>query len=274
MKISIDEKLEEISKRDSEKFNSDPVNEVKTLLLEGSTEDARILRNLSAKSQFTRIENIRGGQIQLEKLQESYLGKVYTGEQIKSLAMDYHLRFLPASYYTGSFDVEVAAKIKAFGKETNSPIDDYSLSRRYYILAPHQMFELKDKKHIYKKLLDPAIFFQIDKDHYRLIHKWGNDFSILRYLDGFRWKGYFHHWLFNTVICMPIVGFILTLLFGMADNTAAIIGNHPYLYFLSIFGISVIFSYFRWNFDKTDGGDIIDGFFSYSNWNSEERIHS
>lgn len=222
MKVSIDKELEKKHQAEKKKLNIDPLNEVKLLLEGDQSEDLRILRGLSQNSQLSRVENIRGKQLELEKMENEYEGKVYTKEQIKKLAIDYHLRFLQSRFYTGSFDVQVAAKIKEFAKKTNSPIDEWSLGRRYFVLAPQTMFQLKDERYISKKEQDPAIFFQIDDDHYRLIHKWGSDFTIFRYLTGFRYKGWWHHQWFNTLTVLPIALFILTFVFDLS-----FVENHP-----------------------------------------------
>ncbi len=118
MKVSIDKELEKKSIEEKKKFNIDPINEVKLLLAGESSEDARILRGLSQNSQFNRIENLRGNQIELENLENEYQGKVYTLDQIESLCVDYRLRFLQSRLFTGSYDVEVSAKIKYLAKET------------------------------------------------------------------------------------------------------------------------------------------------------------
>lgn len=267
MKVSIDKELEKTSQKDKQKFNNDPINEVKLLLAGDATEDARILRGLSNNSQFNRIERIRGEQLELENLENGYAGKVYKHHQIKKLAIDYHLRFLQSRLYTGSFDVEVAAKIKEFANETNTSIDDYTLGRNFYVLAPPQMFELKDEKYVAKKQLDPAIFYKIDEEHYRLVHKWGNDFTIFRLLEGFRFMSWWKHQWFNTVMVLPIVAFIMGYLFGPSN-----VGNHPILVGMLTLFLSFAFSYFRWGWGKHDEGNAIDGFFSPQSWNSDRKV--
>ena len=163
------------------------------------------LRSMSEKVQYSQLEN----------LENEYEGKVYKIEQIEKLCVDYRLRFLQSKYYTGSYDVQVAAKIKEFAVSTNSPIDDYTLGRRFYMLAPEEMFQLQNEKYVSKSDLrrqaDPAIFFQIDERHYRLIHKWGEDFTIFRLIKGFRWKSWWSHQWFNTVMLLPIVAFAFTI---------------------------------------------------------------
>ena len=273
MKVSIEKELEKVSQKEKEKFNLDPVNEVKLLLAGDTTEDVRILRGLSNNSQFNRIEKVRGEQIELEKLENNYEGKVYTIDQIEKLCVDYHLRFLQSIHFTGTYDVEVASKIKEFAKSTNSPIDEWSLGRRFFMMAPQEMFSLRDEKYISKAELrrqqDPAIFFQIDEKHYRLIHKWGSDFTIFRLIEGFRWKSWWSHQLFNTVMIMPIVALLWFMCF---ETPAAQLENHyiTNTIFISIF--SFLLSFFIFGIWKQDEGSAIRGFFSKTNWNSDTKI--
>lgn len=273
MKLELDKELEKRSQKEKEKYNLDPVSEIKTLLLTESSEDARILRGLSKNSHFNRIESLRGEQIQLENLETEYEGKVFKVEQIKSLCVDYRLRFLQSRYFTGSYDVEVASKIKDFARTTNTSIDDYTLGRRFYVMAPQDMFELKDEKYISKaelrRLADPAIFYQIDENHYRLIHKWGSDFTVFRLIEGFRWKSWWSHQLFNTVMLMPIFAFIFGLLF---ETPAATFENHPIWCSIGLILSSFVTAWLIFGLRKQDEFEAIDGFFSKTNWNSDSKI--
>ncbi len=273
MKVSIDKELEKASQEHKQKFNLDPINGVKLLLAGESSEDARILRGLSNNSQFNRIENVRGEQIELENLENEYEGKVYKIEQIEKLCVDYRLRFLQSKYYTGSYDIEVSAKIKEFAKITKSPIDEYTLGRRFFMMAPQEMFELRDEKYISKAELrrqaDPAIFYQIDEKHFRLIHKWGADFTIFRLIEGFRWKSFWSHQWFNTIMISPIVA---ALWFLCYETPAAQFENHSILNTLTIGAISFLVAYLTFGVWKQDEGTAIEGFFTKTNWNSDKKI--
>lgn len=265
MKVSIEKELEK--KVQNEKAVFDPVKEVKLLMESNDTEKARILRGLSNNSQFNRVERMVGKQMDLEKLENAYDGRVYTIEQIKDLCVDYNLRFLPSTYFTGSFDVEVAGKILEFSKKTNTSVDDYSLRNSFYVMAPEEMFALKNERYISKKELDPAIFYKIDSQHYRLVHKWGADFTIFRLLMGFRFRSWWHHQWFNTVMVLPIFALITTLLFG-----AQRMFDYPIALSTLTLTLSFLFAYFRWGWGKHDEGDEVGGFFNRKNWNSESKI--
>lgn len=267
MKISLDKQLEKRSQEEKKKYDVSHFNETKLLTNQEDNEDARILRGLSNVSQFNRIEEIRGEMLDLENIEKKFGGKVYKISQIEELAIDYNLRFLPSKRYTGSFDNEVTKKIKEFAHETNTSIDNYSLSNYFYILAPKNMFTLTDEKYVTKKQLDPALFYRIDNDHFRLIHKWGDDFTIFRLLSGFRFRSWWAHQIFNTIMVLPVVTFILGLMFGPHH-----VSNH----WLSITLLGVIisfgFSYFRWGWGKHDEGNQINRFFSPYNWDSQKNL--
>lgn len=273
MKVSIDKELEKVSQKEKVKYDVDPVNEVKLLLAADSSEDLRILRNLSNSSQFNRIEKVRGEQIELENLENEYEGNVYKIDQIKNLCVDYRLRFLQSRYFTGNYDVEVITKIKDFAKKTNTSIDNHTLGYKFFIMAPQEMFELRDEKYISKAELrrqkDPAIFYQIDNNHYRLIHKWGNDFTIFRLIEGFRWKSWWNHQWFNTTMLMPIVSLLYFLCFS---EPAAQFENHPIINLFVITVISFSMSHFIFGWIKQDEFIAIDGYFSKTNWNSDSKI--
>lgn len=273
MKISIEKELEKVSKEEKQKFTLDPLNEVKLLLEGNATEDARILRGLSKNSHFNRIENLKGKQLELENIENEYDGKVFTIEQIEKLCVDYRLRFLQSRHYTGSYDVEVAAKIKEFSKTTNTSIDEWTLERRFFMMAPKEMFQLTTEKYISKAELrrqqDPAIFYQIDEKHYRLIHKWGEDFTIFRLIEGFRWKSWWSHQIFNTVMLMPIVAFLFILCF---DAPAAFVSNHYIQATLGIVLTSFVLAHFIFGLRKQDELEAIEGFFSKTNWNSDKKL--
>lgn len=267
IKVSIDKELEKKATVAKEELTKDPIEEVRLLLQENESEKAKVLRGLSQNSNFSRIEKIRGKQIELEKLEEGYHGKVYTRKQIKEMCVDYHLRFLPSSYYTGSFDAEVAGKVIEFSKKTNTPIEDYSLRNSFYILAQEEDFSLKNEKYITKKQKDPALFYKIDHDHYRLIHKWGEDFTVLRLIEGFRFRSWWWHQTMNTLYVLPLVYFALAML-----TPIDFFEYNSISFFFASLLISAIFSYFRWGWGKHDEGDQVNGFFSPDNWDSDSKI--
>jgi hypothetical protein len=269
MKISLEKELKKKVQEKKKELEFDPIKEVKLLLANDDAEDVKILRNLSRNSQFNRIERIQGEHMELEKIENDFHGEIYTIDQIKDLAIKYKLRFLSSQYYTGTYDVQVTAKIKDFARKVNVELTEYNLREKFSILAPEKMFTLTDEKYVTKKQLDPLMFYRVDSEHYRLVHKWGDDFTILRYLTGFRWKSYWNYHFFNTMLCLPIVATILTSIFGFYTEVPLVI----VFVFMTLF-LSNLASYLFFGWNKSDDGDIIQSFFTPNNWNSTKKIRN
>ena len=269
MKINLEENLKNEKKKDMEVMDS--VKEVRLLLAGAESEDTRILRNLSQNSELNRVERITQTALEIEKLESSYTGNVFTLEQIKKLAIDYRLRFLNSQYFTGKFDVEVAAKIKEFSKENNISLNEYHLKTNFFILGPKEIFDLKDEKHIEPKQLDPVLFYKLDDNHYRLIHKWGSDFTVLRYLEGFKWKNIRNYFWFTMFALFPIFAFLVGLATSLPWATLSV-GSMLLIVFCVVAPTS-IFVFFRYINPKTDSsGDAISSFFTPGNWTSTKNI--
>lgn len=84
---------------------SDSVKETMKLLENESSVDRMILNKLSSHSIHKHITRESGKRLDLEKLDEKFEGGVFNEEQIKKICVSYALRFLPASLFTGAFDV-------------------------------------------------------------------------------------------------------------------------------------------------------------------------
>lgn len=264
VKVSLENDLQKEKQKLTDEVQA--LKDVKLLLQGDEQEDQRILSQLSNNSKNAMVERELGTKLELEKMDGKYDGNVYTKDQIKKLAVNYRLRFLQAKHYTGTFDVQVAAKIKEFAKTTNSPMDAHSLPNEYFVLAPPEQFELKSVKHIFKKELDPAIFYRIDPNHYRLIHKWGNDFSILRFLNGFRWANFHKHWLFNAAMVMPAVALFVAMLMNVEFYH-----HNAWVYWVAVTAGSFLVSHVIWGWRKIDDFEIIQSYFTNENFDSVNK---
>lgn len=121
----------------------------------------------------------------LRQAQDFNLDKVFHRSQIDALCKKYYLRFLPSALFKGSIDAALPDKIStfeaAYGVKCKSVVrerfwmDDYEeKENNTFIAAPASSFKLQEKPE------DPLLFFKINEDYYYLIHKWGNDLSIVR----------------------------------------------------------------------------------------------
>lgn len=93
--------------------------------------------------------------------------KIFHISNIKSICIDYRLRFLESSLFKNEIPAEAISKIKALEKNHNTALDGFK------IMAPSKLFHLKNFD-------DPLLFVPIGNDYYYLIHKWGNDLSPFR----------------------------------------------------------------------------------------------
>jgi hypothetical protein len=240
------------------------VSDIKLLLEKSGQEDLAMMRSLVPNSRAMSQETSLGKKLELDKLDTDYNGGIYTEDMIKELAVDYHLRFLKSHYFIGDMDVEVLAKVRAFCKTTNTSMDEHTLRTQFYILAPRQMFGLDSEKKVYPpRNVDPAIFYRVDDKRYRLIHKWGADFTVLRRIEGWKWKNAHNLRLFNALVHFVIL-MTLTALFSPMNmiHSWGVIS-------VIVFAVSYFIAFLR-NGDITVGDTLTadEDYFSPKNWNS------
>lgn len=234
----------------------DPVSEIKLIEFQSSFEDKQIARALG-RNNFTIEEENFGKKLELNKYDEAYGGAVYTMEQIKKLARQFNLRYLPVGYYVGNIDQKVISKVKEFAKATNTEITEENLKRNFYILAPESCFSLKEVHAIKTVMIDPGLFYQIDDNHARLVYNWGADFTIWNRIMGFKYSSRLNHGIFNVIIYAL---FFVTICYFLAPVTSAI--------YLTAIGFIAAFINPYWDEEITDTNKRYhDG-----KWNKAEKL--
>jgi len=254
--------LKETKKQEQKGFIG-PVTEAQKLLAYDETEDKRILRDAFPNGVPSRVLGQEEKLTEMEHYDALFGGDTYTEEQIKQVAIRYRLRFLRAKYYVGTVDGEFAPKIRAFSKEHKVEITAGALQNNFYILAPTEMFSLNKKKYVTKAELramaDPAIFYNCGDGFYKMVHSWGEDLTVARFIEGWRWKNYRNHFLSNAamlfVAFMILIGLVLTTYPIMSTSLSIV---------LSVLTAAAI--------GKTDEGHVIEEYFSEHNWNSIDKI--
>lgn len=253
--------LRQIKKRET-KSTKDPVDQVTKLIEYEGAKDIQILRHLSPQSNLSEIEKMRGNLIEMEKLDKMYDNDVFTLVQIRNLAIDYKLRFLQSKYFKGNFDVQVAKKIREFGEKTGAIINEVTLQQNFYILAPEDMFFLEKRQYI--KDTDPAIFYKIDENHFKLVHKWGSDFTPLRYIKGFIYKSARNHYISMFLGFMLLFGVLFSTFFSPEMK---INNSFSFMFFQVVFSaLAPLF------FLRTDELKEVYGFYSTTSWNRKEKV--
>jgi hypothetical protein len=135
------------------------LDKAQALLNSSSVKDTNILNRLKTGNDDTR---------ELVEIHEEDFENIYTIEQIKTICINYRLRFLDTKYYKYDFPYEAVVKIREFEKRYSTTI------KNFRIIAPHKAFELQEQNQ------DPLLFAEISKNNYYLLHQWGNDLAWYR----------------------------------------------------------------------------------------------
>jgi hypothetical protein len=170
---------------------------------------ANILKNDDTKDEII-LETLNKGKSSKENdfnfdLLETQ--NIYHLDTIKSICIDYRLRFLDTKFFKGEIPYEAISKIKALEKAHNTELKGFK------IVAPSKLFKLENAD-------DPLLFAPIGNGYYYLIHKWGNDLNPLRKWIMLPFKNFE-----NLVALTLLVSFIATFLVPEGlfskQNTAA-----------------------------------------------------
>lgn len=198
---------EAIKRRKSVDIQVDIITSTNRLLEEKSAEDRQMIKNLGMGSTIDRAMEVKGRRLELAKI-ESREGQVFTIDEIKNISCKYALKFLRSDKYKGTVDAQLPQKIREFYKEKGrSEVCESDLHYRFYILAPQSAFNLQDKPD--PPPTDPMMFYKIDENHYKLIHKWGADLTIWRRIVGWKfqsWINYTIFWMIAITACVyPVI---------------------------------------------------------------------
>ncbi len=144
------------------KQNKNIVEEVKKILSE-TNKQREIIRNTlrNPKKTTTKATTFKFDLLQSDK--------IFHIEDIKTLCINYRLRFLDAHFFKGDFPEEAISKIRELEKIHGTNLTEFK------IVAPSKLLKLEN-------LDDPLLFASMGNDYFYLIHKWGNDLKWYRRL--------------------------------------------------------------------------------------------
>ncbi len=272
MKLQLDKELDALKKTDA-LHRSGAVEQVKLLMQADEAVDREILRNIGLDSNFARMEAAHGFQLELENLEEKYEGGIFTEGQIYTLALKYKLRFLPSRLFKGNVDVQVAAKVKEFAKVAIANVTDkHSLQNNFFILAPAEAFQLQEVKYVKKpKDPDPILFYKTIEGQYKLIHKWGKDFTIFRRIVGWKWENLVNYLTFNYIcvaaVVVPLIAYLLPVWYAYAPFWMTI-GS-----LIIACGVTLILFRSKVRRDEDPDDKEKRQFFTKYNWNSPKKLY-
>lgn len=227
-KVNLEEKMvaskaRTISKISREKESSENLlDQVQNILSDLQHEDENLLKSVGLSKAIDNAHELKQKSEELKvKAANIRNPRIFTEAEIKRIAINYGLRFLPSTLYKGSLPNDLAQKIKEFKslglkqgvykwKEAESVYGNRYMSEAYFILAPKKSFELQEKPE------DPLFFARLADGTYYLIHKWGNDLSYWRYVKvlPFRYAGK----TFLTILAIIYVS-LCTICYNYGNNS-------------------------------------------------------
>jgi hypothetical protein len=214
--------------------NEGILEQVKQILIadEISREDIKI--KLDSKSVIT------NNTFDFELLETN---KIFHVSAIKSICIDYRLRFLDSHLFKNEIPDEAISKIKQLEKNHNTNLAGFK------IMAPGKLFKLKNYD-------DPLLFAPIGNDYYYLIHKWGNDLNPFRKLMMLPFKS-----MSNSMLAIVFFSILTTMVLPVSKFGPDNINVVKFISFLFVFkSYCAIFLYYSFWKGKN---------FSSETWNSK-----
>ena len=103
------------------------------------------------------------------KFAEMETKNIFHKDTIKSICVQYRLRFLDSNLFKGDYPNNITKVISDIEKKNETTLNNFM------IMAPSKLFKIKSPD-------DPILFVPLGNDYYYLIHKWGEEFNHLRKL--------------------------------------------------------------------------------------------
>jgi hypothetical protein len=205
-KINIEEKL---------LINQQKATPQNTILLQikALLENDEIIRN-EIKSKISKVTKTTTNVFNLDLL-ESH--KIFHLSTIKSICVDYRLRFLDSHLFKNTIPDTAITKIKYLEKLHQTTLDGFK------IMAPSKLFKLENAD-------DPLLFAPIGNDYYYLIDKWGNDLSPYRktIMTPFKNMG-------NLIMTILIISILTTFLLPISKFDTTSSNTIKFISFLFVF---------------------------------------
>ena len=260
MAVNLKEELQGIRSKGKEEDQKNLfLTEAKLLLENNEKEEIDALRAIGLDESIEKMEKEKSDILEREQF-EGKNGETFSESEIKDLCIMYNLRFLQTidswgnKIFKGNLSPEVGVKLVRYAKEND--INDLSSSyykKSFYIASPAKSFNLQ------KKPKDPLLFHKIGdvngEGQFKLVHKWGNDFTNFRYFTSFLHRSFMSAYISSFFMSWILVTFVLGICgVGSAFGIGTII-------------VSLIVSLLpTWLFNRRGDGDWS---FASDHWNSE-----
>jgi len=226
-KLNIEKKL--LSERRKFKPESVIMEEIKAIFFENEVERTTISSNLKKKS------STKTNELQFDLLETH---RIFHIEQIKTICVDYRLRFLDSNLFKNTIPEEAISEVRIMEKNHDTTLEGFK------IIAPSKAFHLINYD-------DPLLFVPMANGYFYLIHKWGDDMHPLRKLIVFPLKN-----LSNFIIFSILASLIVTYLVP-TNNLSKSVPLAPIIVFLFAFkSIVAVFLYYFFMMGKNFNEEI------------------
>ncbi|WP_284652322.1 hypothetical protein [Flavobacterium terrisoli] len=213
------------------KFKSEAaiLAEVKAIFAENNLAREQITHKLLKES------STKPNQLKFDLLETD---KIFHLEQIKTLCIDYRLRFLDSNIFKNNIPEEAISKIRVLEKEHSTSLEGFK------IVAPSKSFHLLNYD-------DPLLFIPIGNDYYYLVHQWGNEMNPLRKLLVLPVKN-----LGNFTITSVIVSIIITFLIPENNLSKSVPLASVIIFLFAFKSIFAVFAYYFFMMGKNFNEEI------------------
>ena len=226
-KLNLEQEL--LSKRRKFKSEAEIMAEVKSIFIENDLARQQIFQKLEQQS------STKSNQLKFDLLETD---KIFHLEQIKTICVDYRLRFLDSAIFKNSIPEEAITKIRLLEKEHQTQLQGFK------IIAPSKSFHLLNYD-------DPLLFIPIGNDYYYLIHQWGTEMNSLRKLLVLPFKNLWNFTLANILVSLLITVMVPTTKLSQSVPMA------PVIVFLFAFkSIFAVFAYYFFMMGKNFNEEI------------------
>ncbi|MDI9257316.1 hypothetical protein [Flavobacterium sedimenticola] len=157
-KVNLQEEL--LSERKKSQSEADVLSQVLSVLAENEKARAAISETLHTKS------STKSNALQFDLLETD---RIFHLDHIRTICIDYRLRFLDSSIFKNDIPEEAISKIRMLEREHNTSLEGFK------IIAPSKAFHLLNYD-------DPLLFVPIGNDYYYLVHQWGTEINPWRKL--------------------------------------------------------------------------------------------
>ena len=153
--------FDELIKEREKTISSNELNAIiKNIWSKKDSKKDHIIKSLNKRN------NSKFNNLKFDKMESK---NIFHQDTIKKICVRYRLRFLDSNLFKGEYPKNITSIIRNLEKKHDTTLSNFM------IMAPSKLFKIKSPD-------DPILFVPIGNNYYYLIHKWGEEFNILRKL--------------------------------------------------------------------------------------------